>query len=230
MIVTGGSFPVGKYSGGVDGLSFQGASVESASGEKLTMVEIDLRDYTELLGGKVISYEVSIGGKPLEPEYGLANIIDTDGKLYFWLPKSAVGQSVEISGLKVLNTNGEEQDGEYPFVVPEVGNGNITAKRYVTFEVDENQFSEELRGQLNKRYDGIAIEWDKLTQEIAAQGIEVTKPDNEVLDEADKMTPEARRYLDKDGQPTGEMSNTAPFKNAGSYELTINSSQFATRA
>ncbi len=228
VIVTGGSFPVGKYSGGVDGLSFQGASVESASGEKLTMVEIDLRDYTELLGGKVISYEVSIGGKPLEPEYGLANIIDTDGKLYFWLPKSAVGQSVEISGLKVLNTNGEEQDGEYPFVVPEVGNGNITAKRYVTFEVDENQFSEELRGQLNKRYDGIAIEWDKLTQEIAAQGIEVTKPDNEVLDEADKMTPEARRYLDKDGQPTGEMSNTAPFKNAGSYELTINSSQFAT--
>lgn len=228
VIVTGGSFPVGKYSGGVDGLSFQSASVESASGEKLTMVEIDLRDYTELLGGKVISYEVSIGGKPLEPEYGLANIIDTDGKLYFWLPKSAVGQSVEISGLKVLNTNGEEQDGEYPFVVPEVGNGNITAKRYVTFEVDENQFSEELRGQLNKRYDGIAIEWDKLTQEIAAQGIEVTKPDNEVLDEADKMTPEARRYLDKDGQPTGEMSNTAPFKNAGSYELTINSSQFAT--
>ena len=227
VIVTGGSFSVGKYSGGVDGLSFQGASVESASGEKLTMVEIDLRDYTELLGGKVISYEVSIGGKPLEPEYGLANIIDTDGKLYFWLPKSAVGQSVEISGLKVLNTNGEEQDGEYPFVVPEVGNGNITAKRYVTFEVDENQFSEELRGQLNKRYDGIAIEWDKLTQEIAAQGIEVTKPDNEVLDEADKMTPEARRYLDKDGQPTGEMSNTAPFKNAGSYELTINSSQFA---
>ena len=228
VVVTGGSFPVGKQSGGVDGLSFQGASVESASGEKLTMVEIDLRDYTELLGGKVISYEVSIGGKPLEPEYGLANIIDTDGKLYFWLPKSAVGQSVEISGLKVLNTNGEEQDGEYPFVVPEVGNGNITAKRYVTFEVDENQFSEELRGQLNKRYDGIAIEWDKLTQEIAAQGIEVTKPDNEVLDEADKMTPEARRYLDKDGQPTGEMSNTAPFKNAGSYELTINSSQFAT--
>ena len=228
VVVTGGSFPVGKQSGGVDGLSFEGTSVESASGEKLTMVEIDLRDYTELLGGKVISYEVSIGGKPLEPEYGLANIIDTDGKLYFWLPKSAVGQSVEISGLKVLNTNGEVQDGEYPFVVPEVGNGNITAKRYVTFEVDENQFSEELRGQLNKRYDGIAIEWDKLTQEIAAQGIEVTKPDNEVLDEADKMTPEARRYLDKDGQPTGEMSNTAPFKNAGSYELTINSSQFAT--
>ncbi len=228
VIVTGGSFPVGKYSGGVDGLSFQGASVESASGEKLTMVEIDLRDYTELLGGKVISYEVSIGGVPLEPEYGLANIIDTDGKLYFWLPKSAVGQSVEISGLKVLNTNGEEQDGEYPFVVPEVGNGNITAKRYVTFEVDENQFSEELRGQLNKRYDGVPVSWEKLKDEIAAQGIEVTKPNGEKLTDASAMTPEARRYLDKNGQPTQEASNTAPFKNAGSYELTINSSQFAT--
>ena len=53
-------------------MSFRGASVESASGEKLTMVEIDLSDYEELLGGKVISYEVSIGGVPLEPEYGLA--------------------------------------------------------------------------------------------------------------------------------------------------------------
>ncbi|MBS6866637.1 MAG: hypothetical protein KH196_13245, partial [Oscillospiraceae bacterium] len=56
VIVTGGSFPVGKYSGGVDGLSFQGASVESASGEKLTMVEIDLHNYPELQGGKVIDF------------------------------------------------------------------------------------------------------------------------------------------------------------------------------
>lgn len=227
VVVTGGSFPVGKYSGGVDGLSFQGASVESASGEKLTMVEIDLHNYPELQGGKVIDFHVSIGGVPLEPEYGLANIIDTDGKLYFWLPKSAVGQSVEISGLKVLNTSGQEQDGEYPFVVPEVGqNGNV-AKRYVTFEVDESQFSADLKSQLDKRYDGIAIEWEKLTQEIAAQGIEVTKPDGEKLTDASAMTPEARRYLDKNGQPTQEASNTAPFKNAGSYELTINSSQFA---
>ena len=227
VVVTGGSFPVGKYSGGVDGLSFQGASVESASGEKLTMVEIDLHNYPELQGGKVIDFHVSIGGVPLEPEYGLANIIDTDGKLYFWLPKSAVGQSVEISGLKVLNTSGQEQDGEYPFVVPEVGqNGNV-AKRYVIFEVDESQFSEELSRQLNKRYDGVPVSWEKLKDEIAAQGIEVTKPNGEKLTDASAMTPEARRYLDKNGQPTQEASNTAPFKNAGSYELIINSSQFA---
>lgn len=227
VIVTGGSFPVGKYSGGVDGLSFQGASVESASGEKLTMVEIDLHNYPELQGGKVIDFHVSIGGVPLEPEYGLANIIDTYGKLYFWLPKSAVGQSVEISGLKVLNTSGQEQDGEYPFVVPEVGqNGNV-AKRYVIFEVDESQFSEGLSRQLNKRYDGVPVSWEKLKDEIAAQGIEVTKPNGEKLTDASAMTPEARRYLDKNGQPTQEASNTAPFKNAGSYELIINSSQFA---
>lgn len=227
VVVTGGSFPVGKQSGGVDGLSFQGASVESASGEKLTMVEIDLSGYEDIANGKVIDFEVSIGGKPLEPAYGLANIIDADKKLYFWLPESAKGQEVSIGKVRVKKEDGSEYNAEYPFVVPNAGQGS-TAKQYVLFEVDENQFSEELRGQLNKRYDGIAIEWDKLTQEIAAQGIEVTKPDNEVLDEADKMTPEARRYLDKDGQPTGEMSNTAPFKNAGSYELTINSSQFAT--
>lgn len=225
--MTGGSFPVHKHQNGVDGLSFLGASVESASGDKLTMVEIDLSDYAALLGGQVISYNVSVGGVPMDPEYGLADIIDTDGKLYFWLPQSAVGQSVEISNLKVLNTNGEVQDGEYPFVVPEVGKGNI-AKRYVTFEVDESQFSEGLMEQLNKRYDGIAISWETLKNEIAAQNIEVTKPDNEVLDEADKMTPEARRYLDKNGQPTQETSSKTAFENAGTYELTINSSQFAT--
>lgn len=228
VIVTGGSFPVAKQSGGVDGLSFQGSSVISASGDKLTMVEIDLSDYTALLGGQVISYNVSIGGMPLDPEYGLANIIDTDGKLYFWLPEFAKGQSVEISNLKVLNTSGQEQDGEYPFVVPEVGqNGNV-AKRYVIFEVDESQLSEEMRQQLDKRYDGIAISWEKLKTEIAAQSIEVTKPDNEVLDEADKMTPEARRYLDKNGQPTQETSSETAFENAGTYELTINSSQFSS--
>ena len=229
VIVTGGSFPVHKHNGDIntDGLSFQGASVESASGEKLTMVEIDLHNYPELQGGKVIDFHVSIGGVPLEPEYGLANIIDTDGKLYFWLPESAVGQSVEISGLKVLNTSGQEQDGEYPFVVPEVGqNGNV-AKRYVIFEVDESQFSADLKSQLDKRYDGVPVGWEKLKDEIAAQGIEVTKPNGEKLTDASAMTPEARRYLDKNGQPTQEASNTAPFKNAGSYELTINSSQFA---
>ena len=55
VIVTGGSFPVHKHSGNIntDGLSFQGASVESASGEKLTMVEIDLHNYPELQGGKI---------------------------------------------------------------------------------------------------------------------------------------------------------------------------------
>ena len=227
MIVTGGSFPVGKYSGGVDGLSFQGASVESASGEKLTMVEIDLSGYEDIANGKVIDFEVSIGGKPLEPAYGLANIIDADKKLYFWLPESAKGQEVSIGKVRVKKEDGSEYNAEYPFVVPNAGQGS-TAKQYVLFEVDENQFSEELRRQLNKRYDGIAISWEALKQEIAVQGIDAQQPEGEKLTDASAMTPEARRYLDKDGQPTGEMSNTAPFKNAGSYELTINSSQFAT--
>ena len=227
VIVTGGSFPVGKYSGGVDGLSFQGASVESASGEKLTMVEIDLSGYEDIANGKVIDFEVSIGGKPLEPAYGLANIIDADKKLYFWLPESAKGQEVSIGKVRVKKEDGSEYNAEYPFVVPNAGQGS-TAKQYVLFEVDENQFSEELRRQLNKRYDGIAISWEALKQEIAVQGIDAQQPEGEKLTDASAMTPEARRYLDKDGQPTGEMSNTAPFKNAGSYELTINSSQFAT--
>ena len=228
VIVTGGSFPVHKHNGDIntDGLSFQGASVESASGEKLTMVEIDLSGYEDMANGKVIDFEVSIGGKPLEPAYGLANIIDADKKLYFWLPESAKGQEVEIGNVRVEKEDGSEYDAEYPFVVPDTGKGS-TAKQYIVFEVDESQFSADLKSQLDKRYDGVPVSWEKLKDEIAAQGIEVTKPDGEKLTDASAMTPEARRYLDKNGQPTQEASNTAPFKNAGSYELTINSSQFA---
>ncbi|MFQ7159411.1 MAG: hypothetical protein ACLRPX_07230 [Ruthenibacterium sp.] len=77
------------------------------------MVEIDLRDYTELLGGKVIS-DRSVSAAPLEPEWP-CQYHRYDG-VAFLAAEISGGAPVEISGLKVLNTNGEEQDGEYPFV------------------------------------------------------------------------------------------------------------------
>ena len=59
------------------------------------MVQIDFNAYPELVGGLAQDYHVSIGGVPLEnPAYGLAERIDEDGMLYFWLPKSAEGKTV----------------------------------------------------------------------------------------------------------------------------------------
>ena len=75
--------------------------------------------------------------------------------------------------------------------------------------MDESQFSADLKSQLDKRYDGVPVSWEKLKDEIAAQGIDAQQPEGEKLTEASAMEASARRYLDKNGQPTGEMNNTA---------------------
>ena len=230
VIVTGGSFPIGAYSGGPDGLSFQGDAIVSASGEELTMVQIDFNAYPELVGGLAQDYHVSIGGVPLEnPAYGLAERIDEDGMLYFWLPKSAEGKTVTIENVQVQKNEAEGgglYEAEYPFEVPSAGFGS-KVKQYVTFEVDTNAFPQQVQAQLNKRYDGVSVSWEDLKAAIAAQGIKTEHPREGVLDDAGKMTPEGRRYLDKDGQPTGEYSSKDEFANAGTYEIRIVSTQFA---
>lgn len=233
VIVTGGSFPIQEHIGsnaGPGGLSFQGDAIVSASGEELTMVKIDFNAYPELIGGLAQNYRVSIGGVPLDnPEYGLANRIDEDGMLYFWLPKSAEGKTVTIENVQVQKdqaSGGDLYEGDYPFEVPNAGfDSNV--KQYVTFEVNTGAFPQEMQAQLNKRYDGISVSWEALKAAIAEQGIKTEHPREGVLDNASKMTPEGRRYLDKDGQPTGEYSSKDEFANAGTYEIRIVSTQFA---
>ena len=150
-------------------------------------------------------------------------------KLYFWLPTSAIGSTVAISNVKLLTADGTLVDTEYPFTLPEVpkpGNPSDT-KRYVTFEVDTEDFSKELKAQLNKRYDGISFNWDLLNTEIANQKVEVPQPQGGVIDDPTKLEDSAVRLYDANGEQTVGESSSESLRNAGIYSITVNYSKYA---
>ena len=235
VIVTGGSFPIeAQGSGGYDGLSFEGSGVYAADGKtKLMMVKIDLSSYEGLeAGDKLYSYNVMIDGKPLSSEYGLANRVDTDKQLYFWIPASAKGQEVSIANVKLMNKDGDIVDTEYPFTLPDAGNGsggNVT-KRYVLFEVDTDKFSDELKKLINKRYDGLAFDYDLLKDEIVKQEIVVPQPKDEVIDKIDELDINSVRVSDKDGKPVTDVSSKDEFSKTGNYNITVNYNEFSKDA
>ena len=235
VIVTGGSFPIeAQSSGGYDGLSFEGSGVYAADGKtKLMMVKIDLSSYEGLeAGDKLYSYNVMVDGKPLSSEYGLANRVDTDKQLYFWIPASAKGQEVSIANVKLMNKDGNIVDTEYPFTLPDAGNGsggNVT-KRYVLFEVDTDKFSDELKKLINKRYDGLAFDYDLLKDEIVKQEIVVPQPKDEVIDKIDELDINSVRVSDKDGKPVSDVSSKDEFSKTGNYNITVNYNEFSKDA
>ncbi|MCI9639652.1 MAG: LPXTG cell wall anchor domain-containing protein [Emergencia sp.] len=241
VIVTGGSFCPAANSGTATKYSIQGASVISSDGTSLTMVKVDLSSYayedkdgvshTLQPGDYLHSYSVAVDGVPVSPEYGLAMKLDSTKQLYFWLPTSAIGKTVAISNLKLLAADGTLIDTEYPFtnLVPVPGNPSET-KRYVTFTVDTDEFSAELKKQLNKRYDGLTFNWDQLKEEIAKQEITVPQPHGGKISKVEEMEPSAVRLTGADGKPTGEGSSDAGIKNAGGYSITVNYMEYAKDA
>ena len=243
VIVTGGSFYPAKYASSTTGYSIQGAAVKSSDGTSLTMVTIDLSSYTYknkdgediplAAGDFLMSYKVTIDSVPVNPEYGLATKLDGTKKLYFWLPASSKGKTVAISDVILQTADGTVVDTTYPFTLPDVGGaGGDVTKRYVTFEVDEEKFSDELKGMLNKRYDGIPLDdafWQLLNNEIVKQEIKVPQPIDGVIDDPTALEESAARLQDADGKPvSGDASVAGSFLEAGQYTITINYKKYAT--
>ena len=230
VVVTGGSFPIqAQTSGGKNGLSFEGTGVYSADLKtELTMVKIDLSSYDGLKAGdKLLSYNVLVDGKPLASDYGLANQVDTDMQLYFWIPASAVGKPVTIAEVKLMDEDGNIIDTEYPFTLPEAGSDkdNVT-KRYVSFEVDTDLFSNDLKKLINKRYDGLPFNYDLLKSEIIKQNIEVPQPKGERIDQIDDLDMSSVRVSDKDGELVDDESSKEAFSETGNYNITVNYNEF----
>ena len=238
VVVTGGSFMVAANSGSASKYSLQGASVVSGDGTELTLVTIDLSNYsytdnegqTKKLqaGDYLVSYAVTVDGTPVTPEYGLATKLDNTKKLYFWLPSSSKGKSVAISGLILRDADGNIIDTKYPFTLDEVGKGDGVTKRYVTFTVDETVFSDALKKMLNKRYDGTAFDYEQLNKEIAAQNISVPQPDEGRIDDVNSLKEVSVRLKDADGKATNESSTEEGFSAAGTYSITVNYVKYAT--
>ena len=218
IVVTGGSFYTSKFQG----------TVTNGKGIELAMATVDLSGYPELKNGPLKSLQVAVDGVPLTPEYGLANNVDGNGKLYFWLPKSAQGKSLEIKNLVAIDpVTGQEQEGKYDFTIPSFDSGHTVAKQYVTFTVDESLLGEALRQSLHKQYDGLPIDGQDLLNQVAGLNIPADRPEGEFLNDVSAMSLSHQRVEDKAGEETGEPVKTGSFERAGGYTVTIDSSQFS---
>ncbi len=235
VIVTGGSFPIeSQSSGGYDGLSFEGTGVYAADGKtKLTMVKIAIGSMEGVkVGYRINSFTVLVDGKPLSDaegnfiEYGLANKVDETQTLYFWLPASAVGKSVTISNVSLMDNEGNVIKADYPFSLPEVGKGDNTTKRWVTFKIDTTKFDEELMGYLYKKYDGLGWDPEILADSIIAQQIEVPEPAGAIIAEKDQLAFTSVRVKDWFGNATSDASSSGEISTTGTYTITVNYDEF----
>ncbi len=235
VVVTGGSFPIeSQSSGGYKGLSFEGTGVYAADRKtELTMVTIAIGSMEGVKEGyRINSFTVMVDGKPLSDadgnfiDYGLANKVDNTQTLYFWLPASAVGKSVTISNVSLMDDDGNIIKADYPFSLPEVGTGDNTTKRWVTFKVDTSKFDEELMGYLYKKYDGLGWDPEILADSIISQNIEVPEPAGETISEKDQLDFTSVRVKDWFGNATSDSSTSGEISTTGTYTITINYNEF----
>jgi len=234
VIVTGGSFyPTNTANSSANGgAGITGASVVSADGTNLTMVKIAIGAMEDVeVGDKIYDFTVTVDGKPLSDtegnfiNYGLANRVAADQTLYFWLPTSATGKSVSISNVTLMKSDGRLIKAEYPFSLPSVGTGDTT-KRWVTFEVDTDKFSNELKGLLSKTYDGLGWNPKVLAGEIVSQNIVLPEPADAKIDKEDQLNFSSVRIKDWFGNATSDSSTTGEISTTGTYTITVNYDEF----
>ena len=234
VIVTGGSFyPTNSANASASGgAGITGASVVSADGTNLTMVKIAIGSMEDVeVGDRIYDFTVTVDGKPLSDtagnfiNYGLANKVAEDQTLYFWLPTSSIGKSVSISNVTLMKPDGTLIKAEYPFSLPSVGTGDTT-KRWVTFNVDTDKFSDTLKGYLYKTYDGLGWDMDILAKEIVAQDIDIPEPKNEKIDQEDKLGFSSVRIKDWFGNATSDESTKGEISTTGTYTITVNYDEF----
>lgn len=148
------------------------------------------------VGYKINSFDVLVDNKPLEVPYGLADRVDSEKTLYFWLPSSAKGKSVTIENVTLRDDEGKIIKAGYPFSLPEVGGKDDVTKRWVIFKVDTEKFSEELNKLLYKRYDGLGWDYGILSNEIVAQNIEIPELPGAFITKAEELAYSAVRTTD----------------------------------
>ena len=226
IIVLGGSFPLNDRST-TSGYDITGAKIQSSDGSALTMVKIMIGAMEGVaVGDRIYNFTVTVDGKPLNVDYGLANKVTDDKTLYFWIPESAKGHSVSISNVTLMKNDGTLIKAEYPFSLPEVGTGDGVTKRWVTFDVDTTEFSEKLKGYLYKKYDGLGWDQDILAEEIVAQEIVLPEPAGKKVDDAEALEFTSVRVKDWFGNATSDESTTGEISTTGTYTITANYNKF----
>ncbi len=181
------------------------------------------------------TWSLTVGGQPYT--YGAPTTFD-GGKLYLWLPKSAIQKEIAVE-LSYIDKNGAEQKIEPLFRDPATDQGGDVLKRYIDFELPASYLD-----ALTKHYDGIGFEtFDLAAQKPPLTGLVTDTDGNRVSDgkeltDPTKVTYKYQPYDKRGGSPIGpEVSTDANGKpltsmpaDVGVMKFTMDSSQWSDTA
>lgn len=212
VVITGGSI---KLTGAVAGEPYTGNKFQSGEGNKaynapvgdpnrqqIFMFCIDLSKSDGVGTEPVASWDLEIGGKPYE--YGAPSYFDA-GKLYLWLPFSAVGKEITVK-LKRYNEDGSLKPVEDLSATPGDSSGSGLGKRWISYELTD-EFKTENASLFSKYYDGESIKnlIASLESYVGTDGLPAPYEANK---DAKLTNPDALLYqsakLGDDGKPLDE--------------------------
>ncbi len=187
------------------------------------------------LNDVIKTWSLTVGGQPYA--YGAPTTFD-EGKLYLWLPKSAIQKEISVE-LSYIDKNGAEQKIEPLFRDPATDQGGDVLKRYIDFELPASYLD-----SLTKHYDGTGFEtFDLAAQKPPLTGLTMDANGNRVSDgkeltDPTKVTYKYQPYDKRGGSPTGpEVSADANGKpltsmpaDVGVMKFTMDSSQWSDTA
>ena len=256
VVITGGSI---KLTGAVAGEPYTGNKFPSGEGNKaynapvgdpnrqqIFMFCIDLSKSDGVGTEPVASWDLEIGGKPYE--YGAPSYFDA-GKLYLWLPFSAVGKEITVK-LKRYNEDGSLKpvedlsatpgDSLKPVedlsATPGDSSGSGLGKRWISYELTD-EFKTENASLFSKYYDGESIKnlIASLESYVGTDGLPAPYEANK---DAKLTNPDALLYqsakLGDDGKPLDEYYPTEAVHDhkvlptdSGSISMRVQSKEFA---
>lgn len=184
------------------------------------------------LNDAIKTWDLMVGGKPYP--YGSPTSFD-EGKLYLWLPKSAIEKEIAVE-LSYIDKNGKTQKIEPLFRNPGTDQDGDILKRYIDFELPASYLD-----ALTKHYDGESFETFKLDEQTPpltglvtdADGNRVS--DGKPLTDASKVTYKYQLYDKRGGSPVGTEVAAAPDgspltampADVGVMKFTMDSSQWS---
>ena len=242
VVITGGSI---KLTGAVAGEPYTGNKFQSGEGNKaynapvgdpnrqqIFMFCIDLSKSDGVGTEPVASWDLEIGGKPYE--YGAPSYFDA-GKLYLWLPFSAVGKEITVK-LKRYNEDGSLKPVEDLSATPGDSSGSGLGKRWISYELTD-EFKTENASLFSKYYDGESIKnlIASLESYVGTDGLPAPYEANK---DAKLTNPDALLYqsakLGDDGKPLDEYYPTEAVHDhkvlptdSGSISMRVQSKEFA---
>lgn len=196
VTITGGSI---RLTGAASGKpaptnKFQSADNKAynAEGVQVFMFCIDLSKSDKVGTEPVASWDLEIGGKPYT--YGAPSYFD-EGKLYLWLPTSAVGKEITVK-LKRYDADGNMKPVEDLSATPGDSSGSGLGKRWISYSLTD-EFKTENSGLFSKYYDGRSIETliSALEDYVDAEGLPapyVANPDARLTNSAELLYQSAK--------------------------------------